>query len=67
MPVLVGLNDDLVCDALTFVCRTARWLSYKIAFFGERNLPGLYSAAVFLLRSIATTIKAHSLDRAVMD
>jgi hypothetical protein len=48
MPVLGGLDDDLVCDALTFVCRTVRWLSYKIAFSGEINLPGLYSAAVFL-------------------
>jgi hypothetical protein len=49
MPVLVALDDDLVCDALTFVCRTARLLSYKIAFFGEIHLPGLYSADVFLL------------------
>jgi hypothetical protein len=49
MPALVGLEDDLVCDALIFVCRDVPWMSYMIAFSGERNSPGLYSAAVFLL------------------
>jgi hypothetical protein len=26
MPVLVGLNDDLVCYALALVCRDVRWI-----------------------------------------
>jgi hypothetical protein len=56
MPALVGLDDDLVCDALTFVCRDVRWMSYMIAFSGERNSPGLYSAAVFLLSPQKTIV-----------
>jgi hypothetical protein len=59
MPALVGLDDDLVCNALTFVCRDVRWMSYMIAFSGERNSPGLYSAAVFLLSIAWDTNNAY--------
>jgi hypothetical protein len=67
MPALVGLDDDLVCDALTFVCRDVRWMSYMIAFSGERNLPGLYSAAVFLLLSSTSRLYAPSFTRFTFD
>jgi hypothetical protein len=67
MPALVGLDDNLVCDALTFVCRDVRWMSYMIAFLGERNSPGLYSAAVFLQAKSSLLLAKYFLVKYILD